>query len=277
MTEKPTTILLPETTFSEITHAQRSCKLCQLVRLNPSVLFVVHELFRKGIKGRALVKKIGPIFAEAGEEMPARPAFLNHLRAHCSWPGVPARPKKVKKELPLVPSIALMPAPETHAAIAATTAFRSDAVDAETDYIELRKLYEDFRTIFTDVKKKFHLESAKDGKQEGDAKPPSDYALVMLVKLAGELRQMLKTLSDMRNSEKLFSLVLLRHTESLVSLLTEPLGERLRDVRDQLTSGADPQIVAARLDRLLGGEIYPLFETAATRAIEESRQRYRLH
>ena len=140
----------------------------------------------------------------------------------------------------------------------------------ETDYFELRILYQEIKTIFQDVRREF-------SEAKRQKKKTSDYGLVMLVKLASELRQILKTLSDMRNSEKLVSVILARHTEQLVHLLTEPVGATLRDTRDRLYRGEDPRNVAEQLDALVGEELLPLFESLAKQALEQSKQQYKLH
>lgn len=227
--------------IEEITNPHPQCKLCTLAARNPNVVLVVHELYRRGVSGRTLIQKLEPVFAEANEELPARPSLERHLTKHCA----------ILKGAPQV-------APP------------KGTSDHETDYFELRTLYHEFKVIFQDVRREF-------SEAKRQKKKTSDYGLVMLVKLASELRQMLKTLSDMRNSEKLVSIILARHTEQLVHLLTEPLGATLRDVRDRLWRGEDPRVVAEKLDDLLGGELLPLFETIANQALEQSRQQYKLH
>lgn len=233
--------------FPELTQRQQQCRLCQLATTRPKVLFVVHELYRRGLTGRPLVAKLEPVFAEAGEEMPSRQAFLRHFERHCAAVAGEDAPEEVKQ-------------------------IQRD--DYESDYIELRKLYADFREIFTQVKDEF--KERKRSRSEGGEKT-SDYGLVMLVKLAGELRQMLDTLSKMRNSEKLFSIVLVRHTEQVIEAIVDPLGSTLKGIRDRLKRGDDAEAVAEELTRLLNGDIYPLFEAASKRALEQSRQQYKLH
>lgn len=144
--------------------------------------------------------------------------------------------------------------------------------DFETDYKELRSLYLDFRMIFSDVRTHFTKLQT-----EGEEATVSVTELQMLIKLASELRHMLKALTDMRNQDKLVGLILARHTEALVERIAEPIGTTFRSVRDRLESGDDPDAVVAQIDKLLDGEIYPIFEAAAAQAIERSRQQYNLH
>jgi hypothetical protein len=235
--------------FAEITNWTSQCGLCQLTRTNPNVLFVVHQLYEGGLSGRPLMKKIEPVFAEAKEKLPARQTFMRHFENHY---GV----QKTKLEKLAEP------------AIGAPVAL--SAQDEASDYTELRTIYNDFREIFETVKTEF--KQAKDAKQK-----TSDYGLVMLIKLAGELRQTLKTLSDMRNSEKLLNLILVRYAETLIGNIAEPLGVQMRVLRDRLIKGEDPQVVAEQINVLLGGELFPLFESAAQNALEQSRQQYKLH
>lgn len=220
--------------FSEVTRRTAACRLCALITAQPNVMFVVHELHRRGVGGQPLLFRVRGVFEEIGEPVPSQAAFETHFTTHCTF--------------------------EVHKP--------GDDRDYETDYGELRALYLEFRTIFQDMRR--GDESLGDGAGAG-------VDLKLLVKYASELRQMLRALADMRNSEKLFSVVLLRHTEQLVHYLTEPLGVTLREVRNQLLRGDAPADVAAHIDALLGGEIFPLFEFAAQQALEKSRAEYKLH
>jgi predicted outer membrane protein len=213
--------------------------------VNPKLLWVIDQLHKQGLSGRPLQAKLAPLFKEAREDEPTRQAVVRHYSAHCAA----GRAEKERKQ---------------------EEALAKAGDDYESDYIELRGLYADFRKIFTQVKHEFA------DREENDEKT-SAYSLVMLLKLASELRNMLKTLADMRNSEKLFSVVLVRHTEQFVAFLSEPLGYTLRDIRDRLARGEDPTVVAERVDKLLGGELFPLFENAAKQAIERSRNQYKLN
>lgn len=225
----------------EIVAPNEACKLCTLSKTHGNIVYVVHELFRKGIEGRTLEKQLAPVFAEAGLKVPSRHAITRHCREHF------APVEGLESAAP----------------------FHVTDTDQETDYIELRGLYGEFRAIFSEVKKERAAARAQ-------GKPTSDYGLVMLLKLGGELRQMLKCLSEMRNSDKLFGVVLVRHTEQVINFLTEPLGTELRSLRDALTRGEEPATVAAKLDRLLSGEMFPIFQSAAEQALEQSRQQYKL-
>jgi hypothetical protein len=221
-------------TFPEITRRNAQCRVCRLVDTKPAVVFTLHELHKRGgLTDRQLVEKIAPVFAEAGETVPARAAIQNHFKNHCGTP------------VPVIES--------------------SD--DYASDYQELRGVYNEFRTIFTKLRTDFANEKDKKA---------SDYWLVMLVKLAGELRNMLKTLSDMRRDEKLFNIILVRHTEALVQQLAEPLGLALRDIQDRLARSEDPTLVAQRVEQLLAGDLHPIFERAAKHALESSQQEYKV-
>ena len=248
--------------FPEITNWYSQCRLCQLAKTNPSILFVVHELQRRGLRGRPLLNKLQNVFNEAGETLPTRQSFARHFEAHCAT----------------TPIVRVTKADDDSGALEATFLYNGDDADYETDYTELRSLYLEFKEIFIGVREQYGIKKDDDledaGKKKGKA---SGYDLVMLVKLASELRQMLKTLSDMRNSEKLFAIVLVKHTEQLVHYLSEPIGVTIREVRDRLRRGDDPAEVAEHLDNLVGDGLFPLFESAAKQALEQSRQQYKLH
>lgn len=241
--------------FPEIDRWFSQCRLCQLVRTNPQVLSIIHMLYKQGVAGRPLVARVEPVFAEAGEEMPTRQSFNRHFEAHCVMP----KPARAPTQRPSCPSDAAVPEADP----LATT-------DYETDYAELRELYGQFKLIFQKVRSEY-TEAAV-------AKSPiTDYGLVMLVKLAGELRQTLKTLSDMRNNEKFVAVLLARHTENVVHFIGEPLGVALRHVRDQLEHDGDPALARAELDRLLNGGLTPTFTNASARALERSKSAYKLN
>jgi hypothetical protein len=233
--------------FPEITDTHPKCVTCELARRNPNVVRVLHELYRQGLSQRPLFAKMEPVYAEAEEEMPRRQSVMRHLQNHVT-------PSRIVYEF---------------GGVANAPAEAPKGNDHETDYFEMRRLYAELKPILKQVREKLTLQS-KDDKISG-------YDLVMLLKLFGEARQILKALSEMRNSEKLTSIILVRHTEALVHLLTEPLGTTLRDIRDRLNRGENPERVTRRLDDLLDGELFPLFESAAERAIAQSKEQYKLH
>lgn len=136
--------------------------------------------------------------------------------------------------------------------------------DYESDYFELRKLYRGFLDMYNSIVESISVE---------DRLLHSGSVSRMVKELGG----MLKTLSIMRNNEKLFSAMLLRHTEFMVAELSLPVGRTLREVRDQLLNGESPTEVARGIDEVLSRELMPAFESAAHRAIEQSTARYKLH
>lgn len=226
--------------FHEITAPERQCRLCNLVKTNPSLVFLVHELYRRGAGIPALRTQCEDSFAAAGVTLPQRSSFQKHLQQHCS----------------------IVKGADTEA-----------GGGEETDYFELRKLYRQILSVWDWTFREF---ARVTGKQKGGTSL-TDQRLQSIVKLAAELRQILKTLSDLRNSERLVAVALARHTERLVHSLAEPLGVTLRDVRDRLVRGEDAQEIAADLDRKIHGELFPLFETIAGQTLEQSKEHYKLH
>lgn len=235
--------------FAEITKPTVGCALCNLRATAPTLLHALHELRRRGVGAQEAARRSKPAFDEARIPVPPVETFAKHYAEHCTWPDV--RP------------------------IAAD--------DFETDYLELRELYGTFRAIFenamSELKALQDAEARANADEDETRSGPTTAKYANVLKLAGELRMMLKTLSDMRNSDKLFSVILLRHTEQLVNNISGPVGATLRDMRDRLHRGDDPKAVASDIDRLLDseGEIFQLFKTAASQALEQSQQQYKLH
>lgn len=240
--------------FPEIIKPDRRCKLCGLAQKHPIVVHVVHELWRQDLTFQSLYRKVGPVFAERELEMPTDRAFARHLRGHVNtaliedgWRGV-----NDQEESP-------------------------PADEHESDYREMRSLYADLKPILKQARADV---ASKKGKKDEKI---SGYNLVMLLKLFGEARAILKSLSDMRNSERLTQTILTKHTERLVNFITGPLGRRLRTLRNLIIDGADREVLVAEIDELLGqepgehGALYPLFADAARQALDQSRQQYKVH
>lgn len=235
--------------FHELIKPTVGCSVCDLRGLNPGLLFTLHELRRRGLSAAEVLRRGATAFTEARWRPPAVEQLEAHYTQHCAWPDV----RPIAQD------------------------------DFETDYLELRDLYGTFRAIFErameELREMQEQQARADADEEGSGAGPSPLKYANVLKLAGELRMMLKTLSDMRNSDKLFSVILLRHTEQLVTNISGPVGSTLREVRDRLLRGDDPKVIATDIDRLLDteGEIYQLFKAAATSALEQSQQQYKLH
>lgn len=229
---------LPADLAAEIVKPQANCKMCHLAESHGNIVRVCHELARRGVTGQPLEKRLQPVFQEAGLEQPSRPAMMRHLEKHC--------------------------------ALVADAPSEEETNDYETDYFELREIYTEVKKIFENVREEF-----SEAKEKG--KKTSDYGLVMLLKLVTELRHMLKTLSDMRNSEKLVAVILTRHTEQLLERTALSVSLPVRDIRDRLRRGEAPDVLADELDRLLDEEFPAMMQTAGQTTLDQSRQQYKLH
>jgi hypothetical protein len=254
MTEQSANIeLVPE--FPEIISPHNRCKLCLLASEHPNLVHVIHDLVRRGMTGRPLHTRVAPLFSEIGVNVPSVQAMTRHLENHVdetrissSWAreeGVNLTEVEIGDNLPEIDH-------------------------CEVDYLELRRLYSELRPILRETRASIMTKRKKDGE------PISGYDVVMLIKLFGEARQILKSLSDMRNSDRLTKVILIRHTEQLVAAITQFVGAALRNTRDRLTRGEDPEEIADDLSRLIEGEMDPMFESAAKKALEQSSSQYRL-
>jgi hypothetical protein len=241
--------------FPEIIEPHHRCRLCNLAQEKSGLVRVIHELYRRGMSGRPLLGRVAPLFRERDEPPPSPAAIMRHMEKHVDVTLIST--EWMQKDGPDLTAI------EGGDALPEVDHY-------EVDYLELRKLYNELRPLLrearADLKKKHASEEDK----------ISGYDIVMLLKLFGEARQILKTLSDMRNSDRLTTVILVRHTRQLIHFLAEPLGVSLRSVRDRLLRGDAVDDVVEDITTLIEGDLDPLFEQAAERALEQSRTQYRL-
>jgi hypothetical protein len=234
------------------------CRMCKLIEVEPGIIHVLHELFRQGYSGLPLQNKMKPLFEEAGLVQPARQSMMRHLQGHVvvskishEWKGGTGEP----------------PPPTT---------VSPQGNHYETDYIEMRRLYEKLRPIIDYIETQVNKKTLSN-------QDISSYDIMNITRVWAEGRQLLKSLSDMRNSEKLMGVILVRHTEGLLQLLADNVGIVLRNMRERLLRGDSPDDLIRYIDTLTGltnggeGDLLPMFESAAQRAIAASKESYNLH
>lgn len=220
---------------------QGRCRICALQVDHAGALATIHDAYAQGTNWCELTRIANRLLAVDGVE-PDPPIARDSLRRHC------------QKHLQVV----------TASLDAADGAPRDDY---EVDYLELRKLYGKMVRLFD----KFYVELSPEAIRK------NTYEHMALLRMVSDLRATLKTLADMRNSEKLMGTILNNHTRQLIRLFSEPVGQMMRRAVERLRAGEDPQEVADWIEQLLAGDIYPAFNDAANRALEISRQQFGLH
>lgn len=194
--------------------------------------------------------------------------FVVHelYRSGCSVWAARERIKPVFDEanIALPPYRTLQVHLEAHTSI--TPAAENDQ-DYESDYFELRKLFKDLLTMFDAT-----VRNPETGElNKVDARLPT------VLRLVSELRQMIKTLSEIRTSEKLFSTVLSNHSHQMAVGIAVPVTAALRDLLTLIDASAPSNVLTARIEEYLQQELPRAFDEITRETLEASTNQYRLH
>jgi len=244
--------------FPEITTTHPNCRSCGHARTHPEIVHTLHELYRQNIEQRPLHAKMANVYEGAGIRAPTRPALMRHLKGHLTPSRISYTFNGVTGAPPEAP--------------------RGD--DFETDYFEMRRLYGDMLALRRQFEKSMKARAAIAAAAATKAGVPgksTSYDTLVMTKLHAESRQTLKTLHDMRNSERLTGTILVRHTELLLGMLSGPLGAAIRGVRDRLARGDTRESLVDGLNDILENDINALFVTLADQAVAQSKDRFKLH
>ena len=256
--------------FPELTKSHARCTLCKLVPDNGDLLKEIHFMLREGTGTRRIATLIAPDLRERDLKPIDFRAISRHHNAHVQVALI----VDPKKELPppppppAVPAGPKVPLVEGPAAESYVTK-RDPKTDDEADYFELRKLYDRLLPMLDLANR-----DLKSKAETNRGLTPQDYKTI--VTMYSECRQQLEALNKMRNSNRLTRAVIEAHTSQVLTMLSEPLGQKLRDIRRQLEHGDQPGAVAL-LCSLIDSDLPPMLISTGKEAIRRSVDEYKLH
>jgi len=233
--------------FPEIVRSQAQCRLCLMARSEElsvrTAVRIVHDMYSKGISGRALLDHTDDMLQEAGSKFDTR-SIMRHLANHVD----------ITLMTTAVPPAARDKSPDPRD-------------DFESDYFEMRSLYQELKPL---------IRASRTKTDEVDA---AGFALgldadktKLQLRLFDSARQILKAMSDMRKDERLTTTILERHTEAFSFMIAEALFNKLQVVREHLNRGDTVEDALTEFSTSLE----ELFTSTAETAIERSRREYRL-
>jgi len=275
--------------FPEIRKFHARCTLCKLAANEGPLLREIHYRLRSGVPSR----KVAALFAEELEDrgLPTLDfrAIARHYKDHVENALIVNPAQDLAFQAPILPAPRRKPAAASAAPISAVegppllepdadlegpaaesyATKRDPKTDDEADYFELRKLYDRLLPMLDlankDLKRKA---SSSHGLTHQDYK--------IIVTMYSECRQQLEALNKMRNSNRLTRAVIEAHTSQVLTMLSEPLGQKLRDIRRQLEHG-EAQSAVLLLSALIESDLPPMLVSTGKEAIRRSVDEYKLH
>lgn len=224
--------------FPEIILHRPGCRLCDLAISNPEAVRKIHDFRKEGLSLRALSDRTGEILEAPIPHGTIDRHFKNHVNL----------------------SVLVAEAPESESR-------RKGALGEDhNDYFEIWDLYVRLQPLLS----RAYTEIL-------NAPKLSSYDVVMLLKIFSEARQILESLGKQRRDDALIKQIADAQMKYAVQHVADPLGERLRLIRDQLRRGDDAKKVAEEIEAFLKGDLVPLFQAAAARAREQSHNQFKLH
>lgn len=224
--------------FPEIVLHRAGCRLCDLVTENPDAARKIHDFRKEGLSLRAISERTGELLEAPIPHGTIDRHFKNHVNLN----------------------VLVADAPESE------TRRKGALGEDHNDYFEIWDLYVRLQPLLS----RAYTEIL-------NAPKLSSYDVVMLLKIFSEARQILESLGKQRRDDALIKQIADAQMKYAVQHVADPLGERLRLIRDQLRRGDDAKRVAEEIDAFLKGDLVPLFQAAAARAREQSHNQFKLH
>ena len=271
--------------FPELVRTHARCTLCALIADHPDLLKEIHYMTKQRIGTRRIAVLIEPELQERGLRLIDFRAIGRHQKGHLSRNLIvdPTQELPVFEEEPPPPPPPPLPLPKKAAtkktsrkkaaregpAAASYVEQRAPSTDDEADYFELRKLFDRLLPML-DLANRDLTRKAQDDR----GLTAADYKVILA--MYSECRQQLEGLNKMRNSNRLTRAVIEAHTSQVLTMLSEPLGQKLRDIRRQLEHN-DPTAAIAMLASLIDSDLPPMLVSTGKEAIRRSVDEYKLH
>lgn len=234
--------------FPEITALHPQCRLCALVGSDPELLTQIHMQAKSGAGSRRLQTAFEAAWADRLEQPMDHQNYKRHIENHCTIKQPIAAPSFDE------------PIPE--AKIAEANASLEKMAEHD-DYFELRDLILQLRQQMENMSRT----------KKNDSSESNFYWLTIWLKIVSELRACLESLSRMRNSDRVTKAVLQAHTKRFVQLFSEPLLIELQKTLVATQQGEGEPAVA----RLIDESVSRIIQTAATSALRETSEAYKLN
>jgi len=298
-------VRLPELNGAGLKLAQ-PCRVCALSQVRPEVLRLIHEDRFAGLSLRKLAAKYADVMIKHCKSSPSRELYRRHFDSHLDGDlavvvrnaratveararpdaeateadlsedddefDEEAEPPEAELELPPEPLPPVEAAPAALAVIQPTPAALTHPEpvtqrmrDDDSDYFELWELYDKLKPLLEGI---YNSAAAELKNGEYNA-----YDLVLLLKIFGEGRKMLAEANRMKNSDRLMRLVLEAHTKRFVRVLSEPLGQALKNHLLLMRRG---ELHPDQFEMFLNDQLVHIFQSAATKSLAMSCEEYKL-
>lgn len=255
--------------FPEIVNREPKCKLCQLCQRDRGLLKLVHRMRHEEELGNsALRTKVRAVFERQGQPVPSPRSFGRHFEEHVDFSRMPD------------PDALAMPEPVE------TTLHRleSDADGlrmADPEELALGRNHSDYHQLTDLFVRLTRRITALDSDPRAFINQDGSHSFQKLSTWAGLIdnaRRIIEGLNKMRNSDRMTVSILETHTRRLATSFTRPVATEMRMIRDQLLTSSDPtaQRVATHMTALLDDGVPTIITDAATKAMRESREEFKL-
>lgn len=263
-------VVVPD--FPEVVARAARCRLCLLIDTNPELLHQAHSYFARGLGVRAIENRLKPRLLQAGLTAIHNQVIARH-RKHIDVTSSALRVVDLPATMDGVPSLAAM---KDAAEAAARARMRLEkSADIVGDYLEAWTLYERLKAFLDrlDVSSAF---AKPQPDEDGEALGRRAYALMIWLKLVKETRQLLETISRMRNADDFTRRLLEAHTKTHEVELSHRLRSVLFEVLSSLREGAYAAATARLAELVEGAGIVNYFDAAREAALEQSYAQFRV-
>lgn len=265
----PKAPLPPTPGFPELTAYEHRCLLCRLTRTNAGLLKLVHKLkYEEDLGEYGTHARMQPVFERHGVPLPSRRAFGRHLTGHIDITQI--------KELAEFD----MPDP-TEAQLERLELTEDNLRDLQKIDVALGKNDSDYHNMADLFRRLMRRIAALDADPTAFLTPDGQHSnqrLSTWTNMINNAKSIIEGLNKMRNSDRMTVSILEQHTKRYATAIAGPIGDVIRDVRDELMQVEHPKAreMASRLTLLVDRDVTDIFTDAAVRSLRESREKYKL-
>lgn len=255
--------------FPELTTREPKCKLCQLTDSHRGLLTLVHRLrHEEGYGPDAIRTRIRGAFDRSGLVAPSARSIGRHFEEHVDFSQMP-EPDALALPDPVEVTLERIERDTSELRI-----LDPEDMAMGRDNSDYHQLVDLFRRLLRRV-------TALDEDPTAFRNADGSHAFQKLnawTSMVDNARKIIEGLNKMRNTDRMTISILEQHTKRFATEFTRPVAGELRAIGALLSTSNDPVARAAgeRIAALLNEGVRDIMTGAAVRALQESKQEYKL-